>query len=225
MKNAQPQISIAEPCNQNWEDMNQKDGFNFCQACNKCVVDFTGYSNAEIIKTLASASSEVCGRLTETQLNQLNYHLVVSPANRSWMKYLGVLAIGVSVFSQNASALTVNPKAKIEISKDKADKFDEKKPITIKKISGRILDENKKPLEGIRVIILNTKYYASTDKNGNYEIKFINGIGIDNKILSVQSARFAGNLTLNYATEKQADLVLKLESMIVGRIMYNPKKG
>lgn len=84
--------------------MEKRDGLNFCQACNKCVIDFTGYSNAEIIKTLASASSEVCGRLTKNQLAQLNYHLAVVPAGRSWMKYLGVLAIGVSIFAQSPSA-------------------------------------------------------------------------------------------------------------------------
>ncbi|RZK64597.1 MAG: hypothetical protein EOO95_10650, partial [Pedobacter sp.] len=64
MKNSNALVTIAEPCTQNWEEMDQKDGFNFCQACNKCVVDFTGYSNADIIKTLANASTEVCGRLT-----------------------------------------------------------------------------------------------------------------------------------------------------------------
>lgn len=225
MKNSNALVTIAEPCIQNWEEMDQKDGFNFCQACNKCVVDFTGYSNADIIKTLANASSEVCGRLTEIQLNQLNYHLVVAPANRNWMKYIGVLAIGVSIFAQNVNASVLTEKPETQIVEKLRSHADEKKPITIKKISGRILNENKKPLTGVRVVIMNTKYYASTDKNGNYEIKFTSGISNENKILAVQSARFSGNMTLNYAVEKQVDLLLKMEPMIVGKIMYVPKKG
>ncbi|RYD72709.1 MAG: carboxypeptidase regulatory-like domain-containing protein [Sphingobacteriales bacterium] len=141
------------------------------------------------------------------------------------MKYIGVLAIGVSIFTQNVNASVLTEKPETQIVEKLRSYADEKKPITIKKISGRILDANKKPLTGIRVVILNTRYYASTDKNGHYEIKFTSGITKENKILAVQSARFSANMTLNYAVEKQVDLLLKMEPMIVGEIMYVPRKG
>ncbi|RDC55541.1 hypothetical protein DU508_14755 [Pedobacter chinensis] len=224
MKNSQAQITIAEPCSQNWDEMDKREGFNFCQACNKCVIDFTGYSNAEIIKTLASSSSEICGRLTQNQLTQLNYHLVIAPANRNWMKYLGVLAIGVSIFAQSASAQAIKPSVVTTVSKKL--KSDEKKPFKIKKITGRILDADKKPLEGIRLVILNTRYYAVTDQDGKYEIRFTNGIDIKNKALSVKSIRYSAEMPINYSAEKQQDLILeKQDSMIMGKMIYTPKKN
>ncbi|TCD08518.1 hypothetical protein EZ449_11785 [Pedobacter frigidisoli] len=224
MKNPQPQISIAEPCSQNWEEMEKRDGYNFCEACSKCVVDFTGYSNAEIIKTLANASTEVCGRLTKTQLNQLNYHLVVAPVNRNWMKYLGVLALGASIFMQNANASI--PKATLEISKNIDDQKDNKKPKTVNKVNGYVLGQDKKPLIGIRLVIPNTKYYATTDKDGKYEIVFKNGLNVKHNALTVQSARYSATMILDFSKEKQKDLILKMEEfMIVGKIAYTPKQG
>ncbi|RZL43589.1 MAG: hypothetical protein EOP00_22455, partial [Pedobacter sp.] len=66
------EVKIAEPCSQNWEEMENRGENKFCLSCNKSVTDFTGYTNAEIIKILSNTSSETCGRLTQTQLNQLN---------------------------------------------------------------------------------------------------------------------------------------------------------
>lgn len=225
MKHTTQQVTIAEPCSQNWEEMDQQNGFNFCQACNKCVVDFTGYSNADIIKTLAHSTDEVCGRLTQQQLDQLNYHLVIAPDNKNWMKYLGVLAIGISVFAQNVVAYPAKAEVKIERVNLLKKIDDVKKPLKVNKISGRVLDPEMKPLAGVKVGIVNTKYEAVTDRNGQYEIKLINGINAQNKTLSIQSIQFNGEITLNYSTEKQADLKLQIKPMIMGKIMYVPKKG
>lgn len=225
MKNTQAIVTIDKPCAQNWDEMEKKDGFNFCEACNKCVIDFTGYTNAEIIKTLANASSEVCGRLSENQLAQLNYHLAVVPPNRNWMKYLGVLAIGVSIFGQNLNASAANFPAHTEISSELKGNPDELKPINIKKVSGRIIGADKKPLQGIKLIIPNTKYYALTDKDGRYEIKFAQGIDPKNNIIVVQSLRFAGEIPINFSMEKQRDLLAQeREKIIMGGMGYRPLK-
>jgi len=223
MNNRNPQITITEPCTQKWEEMDKKDGFNFCQACNKCVVDFTSYSNAEIISILANSASEVCGRLTQEQLDQLNYHLVVAPTNRNWMKYLGVLAIGVSIFAPNVHANSFEVKSNSVVSKSINQPADAKKPLKVKSISGRVLDSNNRPLAKVKVVVLNTKYYALTDKNGHYEIAFTNGIDFENNILAVESAQFTGHLKINYAGIKQADLRLNIKPMIMGKICI-PKK-
>lgn len=225
MKNTKAQVSMPTPCSKNWNDMEQNVGYNFCQDCSSPVIDFTTYSNAEILETLSKSASTVCGRLSESQLAQLNYHLVVAPANRNWMKYLGVLAIGVSIFAQNVHASSM-PKVKTEMAKSINSQTDDKKPLLVKKISGRIFGPDKKPLAGIRVVIIDTKYVAMSDKNGAYEIKFQDGIDIKNNILSVQSARYTAELALDFSKEKQADLnIQKLDKMILGKMIYTPTKA
>lgn len=223
MKDLQTKITIAKPCTQNWAEMEKEADFGFCTVCSKNVIDFTNYSNAEIISVLRQASASVCGRLTVTQLNQLNYYNLVMPANRNWMKYLGVLAIGAAIFAQDANAAI--PRVATEISIGTGEKRAEK-PLVVNKITGRILDTNKKPVAGIRLVILNTPYYATTDQNGQYEILLKNNLNIKNNKISVQSARYSAILIINYTKVKQNDIMLKDEPMIMGEIVIpTPKKS
>jgi len=224
MKSIITQITIAEPCSQNWELMEKRDGHNFCTACSKCVIDFSGYSNSEIIKALSNSSSEVCGRLSQSQLNQLNYHLIVTPVNRNWMKYLGVLAIGASIFVQDANASITKPAIGIVNGIDK--KANEKKSVKVKKIYGYVIGADKKPKAGIRLVITNTKLFALTDKNGRYEIEIGDSFDTKNNQLSVESIRFSAILNLDYSKEKQDNLVLnKAEPMIMGMIIMTNKES
>ena len=223
MKDLQTKITIAKPCTQNWAEMEKEADFGFCTVCSKNVIDFTNYSNAEIISVLTQASASVCGRLTVAQLNQLNYYSLVIPANRNWIKYLGVLAIGAAIFTQDASAAI--PRVATEISIGTGEKRAEKL-LVVNKITGRILDPNKKPVAGIRLVILNTPYYSTTDQNGQYEILLKNNLNIKNNKISVQSARYSAILIINYTKVKQNDIMLKDEPMIMGEIVIpTPKKS
>jgi hypothetical protein len=224
MKTRINEVTIAEPCLQNWDEMDKGEGFNFCKACSKNVIDFSGYTNAEIISVLAGASSSVCGRLSQAQLNQLNHYLSVVPTtNRNWMKYLGVLAIGMSVFVMDARA--TNFKAPIEIAKIINNKTDDTKPIVPKKIYGYVMGADNKPAVGIRLIIVNTNFFALTDKNGRYEITLGDKFDVSKNQLVVDSIQYAAFLTLDFSKEKQNNLKLqKAEHMIMGKIMIAPKK-
>lgn len=223
MKDLNTKITIAKPCTQNWAEMEKEADFGFCTVCSKNVMDFTNFSNAEIISVLTQASASVCGRLSVMQLNQLNHYLIVKPANRNWMKYLGVLAIGAAIFAQDASAAIPHVATEISIGTDQKNG---EKPLLVNKIAGRILGPNKKPVAGIRLVILNTSYYATTDQNGQYEILLKNNLNIKNNKLSVQSARYSANMIINYTKVQQNDILLKEEPMIMGEILIpTPKKS
>jgi hypothetical protein len=225
MKTRINEVTIAEPCSQNWDEMDKGAGFNFCKACSKNVIDFSGYTNAEIINVLAGASSSVCGRLSQTQLNQLNYHLSVAPtSNRNWMKYLGVLAIGMSIFVMDAKAEKL--KTPIEITKTIHNKTDDKKPVLPKKIYGYVIGADNKAVAGLRLSIYDTKYSALTDKNGRYEIIFDDKFDANKNRLMVESIQYAAFLTLDFSKEKQNNLQLKkAEPIIMGKmIITSPKK-
>ncbi len=160
--------SIEEPCTQNWAQMEVRDRERFCEACQKCVIDFSGYSTAEIIQKLNAATTAVCGRLSQAQLDQLNYYLVPSSPTRNWVKYLGVLAIGASIFVQDAKAFIQTEPIKIE--KSIFVKADGKKPLMVKKVYGYLINEENKPVVGAKVSINQTKLFAISDKDGRYEI-------------------------------------------------------
>lgn len=224
MKTRINEVTIAEPCSQNWDEMEKGAGFNFCKACSKNVIDFSGYNNAEIIQVLANSGSSVCGRLSQSQLNQLNYHLAVVPtSNRNWMKYLGVMAIGMSVFVMDAKAEKL--KTPIEITKTSHTKTDDKKPLVPKKIYGYVIGADNKAAAGIRLTIVDTKYATLTDKNGRYEIVLDDKFDASKNQLVVESMRYSALLTLDFSKEKQNNLQLKkAEPMIMGKIAIAPKK-
>lgn len=224
MKNKINEMTIAEPCAQNWDEMIKGEGFNFCTACSKNVIDFSGYTNAQIINVLANAGSAICGRMSQSQLNQLNYHLTIVPTNnRNWMKYLGVLAIGMSIFMMDAKAEKL--KTPIEMIKTIGYKADDKKPVVPAKIYGYVIGADKKPVAGIRLSILDTKYATLTDKNGRYEIVLDNKFDISKNQLMVESLRYSAFLTLDFSKEKQNNIELKkVEPMIMGEVLMAPKK-
>ncbi|WP_316765321.1 hypothetical protein [Pedobacter frigiditerrae] len=149
MKNETLSINIAEPCHQNWELMDSRNNGRFCETCDKCVVDFSNHTNTEIIKYLSSSKNDVCGRLTHTQLNQLSYYSLVVPSNKNWLKYLSVLAIGVSLIVNEASAHSL--KEPVPIANSPINLKTISNTTKIKSIYGYVFDENKKPIAGARV--------------------------------------------------------------------------
>ena len=63
-------ISIQKPCSENWQTMTPADKGRFCAACQKCVVDFTAMTDAEIVRYLNQNKGNNCGRFTPEQLNR-----------------------------------------------------------------------------------------------------------------------------------------------------------
>lgn len=228
MKTRISEITIAEPCTQNWDEMEKGAGFNFCTACSKNVIDFSGYTNAQIIQTLAGASSTVCGRLTQLQLNQLNYHLIVVPAkNRNWMKYLGVLAIGASILTQSTHA---TPKREsVELIKPKndhqANKPDE--PVILRTFYGYMFLKNNNanvPMAGLKLRLKGTNLTTVTDKNGRYEFKVDDSLYWKHNELIAEGSEYLVALKLDNKTVKQQDYYpYKAEYAIMGKINVSYK--
>ncbi|HTL81165.1 MAG TPA: hypothetical protein VL651_05650 [Bacteroidia bacterium] len=64
-------FSVPNPCEKKWNEMTPAAGGNFCNACQKVVVDLTKCSNEEILGMLRKNGSErMCGRLRFSQLTQ-----------------------------------------------------------------------------------------------------------------------------------------------------------
>lgn len=64
-------LQIEKPCQQNFEGMAPTENGRFCNQCQSTVIDFTNYSDAELLNFFDSQNSRsVCGRLTTEQLNR-----------------------------------------------------------------------------------------------------------------------------------------------------------
>lgn len=63
------QVTVPEPCNESWEEMTPHQKGRFCASCQKCVVDFTFFTDKEIAEYL-KYNKRTCGNFTIDQLNR-----------------------------------------------------------------------------------------------------------------------------------------------------------
>lgn len=221
MKTKAIAVNITEPCSQNWDLMEKRKDERFCESCQKCVVDFSTYSNTEIVKALSSSKIDICGRMTNRQLTQLNHYLIAVPTNNNWLKYLGVLAIGAGVFAGDVSAHVL--KKPVAISNAIVKPVEILKKAIPKKIYGYVFDENNQPIAELRIVVANTKLFTKTDNNGRYEIILGKNSIPKTSLIKVESLKFEGSVKVNLSTSKQANINLQELYMIMGKIALTNK--
>lgn len=96
-------FEIADPCHENWQQMQPKEEGRFCGSCQKTVVDFTTMSDQEVLQYISRAGSMLCGRFNNDQLSRPFYE--PSPSPRFSFRYVwSVLVSGFLLLSQGAGA-------------------------------------------------------------------------------------------------------------------------
>jgi hypothetical protein len=66
-------ISIPNPCTENWEMMSPQEKGRFCSVCSKCIIDFTQKQPEEIQQIIdEKKNEEICGRFYDYQLNKID---------------------------------------------------------------------------------------------------------------------------------------------------------
>ncbi len=80
------QLTVAEPCHQNWDNMSPVQQGRFCGSCQKQVVDFSLMSDRELLQFFQKPSTgSVCGRFMTDQLDRQ----LEQPAKKlSWFRYV-----------------------------------------------------------------------------------------------------------------------------------------
>jgi hypothetical protein len=100
-------INVAKPCHQNWEDMIPNGEGRHCNECSKTVVDFTNYSDAELVAYFSNLQGKVCGRFRASQLSR-SLHIPPQPHSRL---YRLTVALGLTLlFSQSTITFAQNKK-------------------------------------------------------------------------------------------------------------------
>ncbi len=98
-------ISIPEPCSENWNEMTPTEKGAFCQKCALEVIDFTNKSSDEIRQVLAqNIGNHACMRIKNTQIDELNEDFSAwrinnqQSFNRAWVFTL-LVVFGMTLFS------------------------------------------------------------------------------------------------------------------------------
>lgn len=68
-------ISIPNPCNENWDNMSPETNGRFCSSCEQIVVDFTKMSDQEILDFISKSQQKVCGRFKNEQVQKSGFNI------------------------------------------------------------------------------------------------------------------------------------------------------
>jgi CarboxypepD_reg-like domain/Secretion system C-terminal sorting domain len=223
------QLHIPEPCHENWQQMTPQDQGRFCNACAKAVVDFSVMSDKEILNYISNASSKMCGRLDQDQLNRD----IVYPEfqKRNWKKYWLTIAASFVLLTSKLSAqikpskgtVTANPssfkniKGKVAVTMGIIAAPIPKAPdATI--IKGRVVDDQNAPIAGASVFIKGTGIGTAADVNGEFVLK---ASGMKPNILLFTAVGFERTeLFLDSKTVSDSVFVvqMKMRQMVSGEV-------
>ncbi len=171
------QINIPQPCHEDWTQMTSQQQGRFCDSCQKCVVDFTNYTDTELHRFLQEHQGEkVCGRFKNTQLNRA---INIPPQPHSTI-YKWIVAAGLALVISavpNSPTFAQAPVQQEQLhevpfvqNKKEVDTSIITDPVNI---SGNVLDERKEPIYGAIAALMagdETIGGAATDTNGQFSI-------------------------------------------------------
>lgn len=171
------QISIPQPCSEDWQKMTPQEKGRYCDACKKCVVDFTGFTDRQLYDYfIQHANENICGRFHNTQLNR---PINIPPQPHSKLYRIAV-ALGLAIAVVTATEQKSFAKAPL-VEYHFIDNYitDDTTQIHTDSatIKGKVVDEHGEPLICATVELVlegTTKTGAITDIDGNYIIRIGN---------------------------------------------------
>ena len=200
-------ISIPQPCHENWEGMTTIDKGKFCASCQKKVFDFTRASDREIV-TAYEQNQNLCGRFLNTQLHR---DLTKQKEKSSvWIAAATAFISFISIGSHNAIAQEQPVKTE-QTDQRMLGKFLITKPAEIK-VSGTVSDKTG-PLPGASIYIKGTEVNVSSDFDGNFTIK-----AKKNDILVVTFMGYDSK-EIEILDEKKLNITLKEGGVMLGEVV------
>lgn len=104
-------IQIPKPCAENWANMTPTERGAFCASCAKEVIDFTTQNLHEIKSSIKEMkSSEICGRISIGQLEDLNFDYMNWEKSQQWDNQQKMFFAFVFVFVLSLTSCSTEPK-------------------------------------------------------------------------------------------------------------------
>lgn len=170
------QLSLPQPCGEDWDAMTPDEQGRFCSACQRCVVDFTGWTDAALARFVASNKTPVCGRFTDSQLDR---PLMVPPTSYAakfrWLAAAGMLTFLLGAGMPDAFARPPLLPVYEQVMAGEGDSTQSKGEVWF---TGTVIDNKKEPLINGTVVLKNEMRVigaAVTDFDGKFRIGPMNG--------------------------------------------------
>lgn len=215
-------ITIPEPCEQKWSEMQPCGSNRFCNKCEKQIIDFTYYSDAALTKVIEENEGRICGKFTKDQLDR---ELISSYRKQSFFTNLSARWLGLWLFL-SSPFYSIKAQTKIEVSPEfKTTKVDTNRFY----ISGTVVGEDGQPILDANVKIIELGQETLTDSNGKFRIVF-EDISFGKYTIEVLGYEFLDTIKINNISPNSSDIkiVIPKENLIrdvqmVGMLVVEPK--
>ncbi len=213
------QLSIPEPCHENWHNMAPTDQGRFCNTCAKEVVDFSMMTDTEILNYFTTLTNEkVCGRALPSQLDRTITWPKETKKRLFWywnyivMFFMFFAKPSVSKAQGNVQCVTeaqLNSIKAININNALTCKVGEPVKIGSRVINGKVTDIDGNPVSFATILLKNSKVGVSADAEGKYSIK----VNSKSDTLEISAAGFERKI-INLAKLSAYDFVLSRSSNV-----------
>jgi hypothetical protein len=179
-------LKIENPCHQDWSSMSKVDQGKYCSHCSKTVIDFSKFSDAEIIRYLDKNKGTVCGRLKNNQIERkLKFN--VKDDNPFLHKVFTSLILSFSINNLYATNLPSTEQNLIAIDTFKIDSEiqENKTDKQIQIIRGNVADANSKEILIQASVYINDKLNTVTDLNGDFNLNIPSDFNLDSIQLKI----------------------------------------
>jgi hypothetical protein len=241
----QIQISVTDPCHENWDAMNVEEKGRFCLSCQKKVIDFSGMSDREVLAFFHKPSTgSVCGRF---RADQLERSLHEQPRRKPWLNYFFQLLLP-AFFISKAGAQTkcekaVPPKGNgtnlqikdeyrtmgIVATSIQPFKHEPKimgDTIVDRTIKGKIVDENNQPIPFANIRAAGTMNVIFADNKGQFSIVLpvnektliISSTGYEDRKADITSFGDFATITLAKAENIEDLVTSSAQTFVMGEI-------
>ncbi|WP_025143121.1 carboxypeptidase-like regulatory domain-containing protein [Pedobacter jeongneungensis] len=193
----------------------------FCGSCQKSVIDFTNFTDAELKRWFSENKGKSCGRLKPEQLDRLisakdNYSL-----SRFKPSLIAASLLAFLSFPKLSDAKVIKTPFNQTDRYHSSTAFEKKTEIladTLKTIKGRVIDkDDKQPLPSVSVMVNQRLAFASTDEKGNFEIKLPANFDDESCVLTISYIGYKTlNSKVNLAKGGQLNLELCMSEYVLG---------
>jgi len=229
MKKKNITLSIPTPCNENWENMTPNERGRHCGSCNKTVVDFSLFTDKQLVEFFSKITGAVCGRLNNMQVErELVY---VEPRNSFLYKLLfgTTIALGLAGSANANYNPNILPLAEQQYPQPAENKNldSEIAGDTIKQVSGTVLDsKDNSPLPFAAVVLLykgTIVETGTTDIDGNFYFKNFDPASPEDLLIKIAYVGYKDKEIKRVAAKMVIKLdVSELHFISVGAIIYTP---
>lgn len=161
------QITIPEPCSQNWEEMTPCSDGRFCDHCKTPVVDFTNWNDTQVYNYYQQHQGKYfCGRFLESQLNR-----PIVPAQPQSRLYRIFVGLGLVLIFGQIPVLHAQVRTHASVKQHQTNANKDNKTFQLK---GIVLDKEKEPvINAVIQLYQDNKLVAGTvsDYDGLYNIR------------------------------------------------------